>query len=801
LNTISSRPVAEGDEDVVLVELELGADRGEVLGVALAGCPVEPAHQRVVRRVGDASLECRMPNLGSVPDELVGREVSCRALGVILDAARRSDLADEELVEGSGYPIEHIADPGQRISWEAFCTILRNGARRWNDDELRAIGASVFDHGFALPVRIVGRLLYSVPEFYLWVFGPRGPAEGYFASAETSIRELGPGHLLCESWMRPGYSLSRENYVMLLGALQGASRTLGYDTAQVEHVQHERGAQFHIRVPVRGGWLGPLRRGLGWLFAARAAARELQEAHEALHTRYLELQREVNARNEAEQARRDLLDRLQHILDALPVGCIVHDAQGRATYSNAVTRRQFGERLQQGSVLELMGLDPEERTHKLARVLAGEALGPVVRDGVDSRGQPRRIEWWHTPLRGAQGEVLGLVSTFADATERERLEASLSQAQRLEVVGRLAGGIAHDFNNLLTVILAGGGLLASSLEDGDPRRDDLEQIQSAALRGAELTQQLLALGRRQVHRPTTLEVDRVISGLVPMLRRLVREDIELQVHCASAPGRVYADPAQLERVLINLVVNASDAMPGPGKLRIETSAVWLDEAQAATRPELEPGRYVLLTVSDTGVGMDSETRARAFDPFFTTKPVGTGLGLSIVYGLVRQGGGHVSVHSELGKGSTFQVYLPDHAAAAEQERPPLPEPSTPPPARGTETVLVVEDEPEIRALVCQVLEEQGYRVLEAGHPDEALSVSRQQELVHLLLTDMVLPGRTGLVLAEELLAQRPKLRVLFMSGYAPPEVLERSLGTGATFLAKPFSATVLIQQVRAMLDA
>jgi two-component system cell cycle sensor histidine kinase/response regulator CckA len=729
--------------------------------------------------------------------ELRGREVSCRMIAALLDAARREDSL-QELIAGCGYELAHLDDPEQRISWEVFHQMMSRAGERWSDDELRAIGVGMLDSPVIVPIAIAGKLLYSVPEFYLWAFSSDGPAASFVAAVQGSIWELEPGHLVCQVQMRPGYVPSRENLLMQQGVMQSVSEAMGYGPARVELEAHPWGARFEVWVPVRGGWLGPLRRGLGWLLAARSAGRHLKEAHEALHARYLDLQREVAARNEAEQARRELLDRLQRILDALPVGCFVHDAQGRVTYSNAVSRKLFGERLTQASALDLIGLGPEERTTRLARVLAGETMGPAVRDGVDGSGQPRRIEWWHTPLVGERGEVLGLVSTFADATERERLEARLSQAQRLEVVGRLAGGIAHDFNNLLTVILAGGDLLASELELDDPRRADLEQIHAAALRGAELTQQLLALGRRQLHRPTTLEVDRVITGLVPVLRRLLREDIEMQVHCASEHGRVHADPAQLERVLINLVVNACDAMPGPGKLRIETSTCLLDEAQAAARPELSAGRYVVLAVSDTGVGMDSETQARVFDPFFTTKPAGSGLGLSIVYGLVRQGGGHVSVHSEPGAGSTFQVYLPAHAAAPEQERPPQLEPSGVTSLRGTETVLVVEDEPEIRDLVCQVLASQGYRVLDASHPDEALSLFRAEARVELLLTDMVLPGRTGLALAEQLLAERPTLRVLFMSGYAPPEVLERS--AQAVFLAKPFTASALMSYVRTVLD-
>jgi two-component system, cell cycle sensor histidine kinase and response regulator CckA len=394
------------------------------------------------------------------------------------------------------------------------------------------------------------------------------------------------------------------------------------------------------------------------------------------------------------------------------------------------------------------------------------------------------------------GTPVGIQAICRDITERRTLEEQLRQAQRLEAIGRLAGGIAHDFNNLLTVI---SGYAEALLEDRPGEGgSELREIAAAADRATALTRQLLAFSRRQVLRPRALSLNSVIEGVTPMLGRLIGEDVELQASLDPQVRPVHADPSQLEQVLLNLAVNARDAMPEGGHLTIETSSVYLDADYVAHHTQATEGPHTALAVTDSGIGMDAGTMARIFEPFFTTKPVGegTGLGLASVYGIVKQSGGSIWVYSELGHGTTFKVYLPvavdpvDAGAAPE-------EPAAP---TGTETILVVEDEPALRALVSQMLESKGYMVVTAESAEDALELARS-DLIDLVLTDLVMPRISGRELAARIRETRPNARVLFMSGYADEAVVRHgALDAGAAFVEKPFSANELARSVREALD-
>ncbi len=375
-------------------------------------------------------------------------------------------------------------------------------------------------------------------------------------------------------------------------------------------------------------------------------------------------------------------------------------------------------------------------------------------------------------------------------------EEQLRQAQKLEAVGRLAAGVAHDFNNLLTAILGDAELLAEHGAPDGPLREAALEIEAAAQRAALLTRQLLAFGRRQTARPLVLDLNEVVASLDHMLRRLIGEDVELRTLTAPGLGRVRADPGQLEQVIVNLAVNARDAMPGGGRLTLETRNADLP-VDASRRGERRPG--VLLSVSDTGCGMGPEVRGHLFEPFFTTKGPGrgTGLGLSTLYGIVKQSGGEVEVQSEPGQGSVFQVYLP--RVDEEVERPPE-QAGGRPAAGGTETVLVVDDEPLVRALAVRVLRAAGYAVRDAADGDEALRLVASGAAIDLLVCDVVLPRRSGPVLAAELRAGQPELPVLFVSGYAGSALDPASLGGGSAFLPKPFTPRDLVRMVRELLD-
>jgi two-component system, cell cycle sensor histidine kinase and response regulator CckA len=443
---------------------------------------------------------------------------------------------------------------------------------------------------------------------------------------------------------------------------------------------------------------------------------------------------------------------------------------------------------------------PEDRT-RCMRLLEEHARAIELEVIFGAKSGEERTGLFSAEVIEIRGEQC-VLAVMKDVTERRSLEEQLRLSQKMEAVGQLAGGVAHDFNNLLTVILGYGSLLLKDLVPEDPRRAPLEGINQAADRAAALTQQLLAFSRRQVLAPRLLDLNAVVADMDKMLRRLIGEHIELSTVLAPELGLVKADPGQIEQVIMNLIVNARDAMPVGGKLTIETAHVELDEACARRRTVGTPGPYVLLAVSDTGHGMDEDTRARVFEPFFTTKEKGkgTGLGLAVVYGIVKQSGGSVWVYSEPGIGTTFKVYLPKVETASEK-----PEATTANKRsrRGTETVLLVEDEAAVRSLLRDILESNGYVVLEASRAVEALEASQQHGgPIQLLLTDVVMPDVSGRKLADRLRTSRPEAKVLYMSGYTDTAIVQHGLlEPGVAFLQKPFTPDALSRKVREVLDA
>lgn len=393
-------------------------------------------------------------------------------------------------------------------------------------------------------------------------------------------------------------------------------------------------------------------------------------------------------------------------------------------------------------------------------------------------------------------------AAIRDLTERRKLESQFRQAQKMESIGTLSGGIAHDFNNLLTVILSYSNSLAEELRGDSKQQREAEQIHQAAERGAALTRQMLAFSRQQVFQVRVLNLNDIIRNLLKMLQRIIGEHIEITTALADDLKPVKADPGQLEQILMNLSVNARDAMPKGGKLRLETSNVVLDEDFVRLHVGASVGSQVLLTVSDTGTGMDSATQARIFEPFFTTKGPGqgTGLGLAMVYGVVKQSGGSIWVNSKVGSGATFHIYLPQAQGVSE-----APAPKKPPTTlkQGSETILVVEDDPGVRELVCMMLTSKGYTVLTAEHPSDAEAVCQKHSgNIHLLLTDMILPGASGREIAKRVGALRPGIKVLYMSGYTDDALIrDHGLDESFAFLQKPFSQGSVAAKVREVLDS
>jgi len=508
-------------------------------------------------------------------------------------------------------------------------------------------------------------------------------------------------------------------------------------------------------------------------------------------------------RERAERALREANEHLAAVIQSSPLAIYTLDPTSTVQTWNRAAEALYGWQAEEviGRPLPTIAQDREDHRRLRDRVLRGEALRGVEVTRRRKDGTSVNISLSVAPLHDAAGRVTGMLSIAADVTEMRQLEVQYRQAQKMEAVGRLAGGIAHDFNNLLTAIIGTTALVLEDLGLESRARLDIQEIEKAAKRAAGLTRQLLIFSRQQVLEPRALDLNALVGNLEKMLHRLIGEDIELRTKPAALLGAVRADPGQLEQAIVNLVVNARDAMPKGGRLTIETADVELDRSYVAAHVPTQPGPYVLLAISDTGVGMDGATKARLFEPFFTTKEPGrgTGLGLATVYGIVKQSGGYIWAYSELGHGTTFKIYLP---RVAETAQAPESTPSPPTPVGGSETVLVVEDQDEVRRLTKRVLEARGYTVLAARNGAEALEiVGRHATQIHLMITDVVMPGMNGRELAQLACARRSDLKVLYVSGYTGEAVLQhRLLEPGVAFLQKPFTPDALARKTREVLD-
>ncbi|HEX7613263.1 MAG TPA: ATP-binding protein [Candidatus Limnocylindrales bacterium] len=513
---------------------------------------------------------------------------------------------------------------------------------------------------------------------------------------------------------------------------------------------------------------------------------------------------EVIGREETRRAAEAERDRLAAVVEQAGESVVITDRDGRIVYTNA-------------AFTSITGYEPNEVVGQPPDILRGAsgspegaAMSEAIGDGKSWSGQTsylrkdgteRDMHLIINPRRDYSGAVVGTIVIGRDVSRERSLEAQLMQSQKLEAIGRLAGGIAHDFNNLLTAISGYAEILKAELDVDDPRADDVVEIQRAAARATQLTAQLLAFSRRQVLNPRPLDPQSVVTGIAPMLRRLIGEEVELAVSAQPGLGPVLADPGQLDQVLVNLALNARDAMPRGGHLNIEVHEVDLDSDFATAHGGSDVGTYVVFQVSDAGEGMAPHILGHAFEPFFTTKAQGkgTGLGLSTVIGIVEQSNGYVDIESEPGRGTTVRVYLPKTLAPKAE----TPDETDDPSPRGTGTLLVVEDEEPVRSFVCRILEQAGYSVIQAATGERALEIEAGYAgQIDLLFTDVVMPGMSGRELADILLARRPGTPVLYASGYNEEMIADRGvLGPGVSYLAKPFTGTEILQRLRDLLKS
>jgi PAS domain S-box-containing protein len=654
-----------------------------------------------------------------------------------------------------------------------------------------------------------GILVYANPKFermlgYLW-----GELEGQHLSTVSYPSEEGAAEAKVLTLIEQLDLRGETIYDVRLKTKQGEPLWCRASMAKLDHPDH-----------------GPVWVAVYEDISERKRADELiRAAHRDLQRRVQERTTELSKANAAlvyQMAERERAEREKFIHQARFRALIeksadltgVVTADGKITYVTPAVQRIFGR-----EASELIGHSALDIVHPDDRSRVAEMMAELLKDpakvmtfdfrAVHSDGSFRRLEATGTNML-ADPAVQGLVGNFRDITERKqaeealkRTEEQLRQARKMEAIGSLAGGVAHDFNNLLSVILSYATMLAGDLTPADPMRADLEEIRAAGERAAALTRQLLAFSRQQILSPKTLNLNEVVSGMERMVRRLVGDHIEVIVNAAPSLGKVTVDPGQIEQVIMNLAVNARDAMPRGGKMTFETANVDLEDRTRAEELAVTLGSYVVLSIADTGVGMDEATKRRIYEPFFTTKErgKGTGLGLATVFGIVKQSGGGIAAQSEPGVGTTFRVYLPRIGMGAAVEW----RPSQPPPrgtVRGTETILLVEDEERVRSLARTILRRNGYQVLEAQSGGDALLICEQYiASIDLLLSDVVMPRMSGRQLAERLRTVRPNMKVLFMSGYTDTSIVNRGvLDPGIAFLQKPLTPETLTRKIREVLD-
>jgi two-component system, cell cycle sensor histidine kinase and response regulator CckA len=703
----------------------------------------------------------------------------------------------------------------------SFRDVVREHLRLFTDQlagetgDLRAANArlrSLIDIGWELSsepdadcmlqtVCVASRSLFGATYVTLGVLDPTGRiVDRFFACGDAGICGSGVA-----KWLEAGDAVPALFHAVVAGRETVRARNPDGDPIALDLPRLHPEVHALLAAPIASA-----NRVYGWVCLVGNEARTFSETDEHLLlvlagqvAAIYELEHEIVERKEAEALSRRERDRAQRYLDTADIILLALDLDERITLINRKGCDVLGWTEQ-----ELLGRDWPDAClpARLREVHRGRFLG-VIRDDLSimeslivlKSGEERLIEWRTTLHRDDTGQVIGTLSSGADVTERRALEGQSQQAQKMEAIGLLAGGVAHDFNNMLTSILGYCELLLADLNPTDPRQADIVEIQKAGNSAAGLTRQLLAFSRKEIIEPALLDLNAIVTEMQSMLGRIIREDVEVVLGLDPKLGTVAADRGQIEQIVMNLAVNARDAMPTGGRLLIETANVELDEHYARAHLSVKPGAYVVLSVSDTGNGITPEVRARLFEPFFTTKPrgKGTGLGLATVHGIVTRSGGTINVYSEVDHGTAFKVYLPRTEALEVVAAPP----ALPGPRGGTQTVLVVEDADGLRELTRRLLERHGYTVLTAANTDEALASFESGRSIDVLLTDVVMPGGSGPDLVKQLTERQPGLKVIYMSGYTEESIVHHGvLKPGIAFLHKPFTSDGLGRKIREVID-
>jgi two-component system cell cycle sensor histidine kinase/response regulator CckA len=735
-------------------------------------------------------------------------EVTCRATSLFLTLAERKGLSVDALVRDLPVDRATLFDRRQRVDWAVWVELQERALVQLGSPEaLERLGLAIAEAPVRHEFKRIARLFASPARLYR--INSRFAVSADFKNLQSTCTDLGGGRLRVTMSIPEHDRGSIAAFTLSAGILRSLPMLLDLPAAELKAQITPHSGIYDITPPAGATLWARARRRASALVALSGAEEALEQLgvqqqeivaqNRVLTDRLAELRRAEEALRASEARWRSLAEHVPGLIYVVRPGGVIE----------LVNRPGDGAR-----GLNLLDLVmPTQRPAleaTLAHAFVTGAAPDLELESMRRPGQEPRTYLAHVAALGDAQPVDALIVLLTDVTDRKRAELELRksteqlrQAQKLEAIGRLAGGVAHDFNNLLTVITTSVSFLHDEVGElvGDGAREDLAEIKNAAERGAQLTRQLLAVSRQEVREPVALDLNKIIGEVDGMLRRVIGEDIQLQLRAAPDLGRAMLDSGQMHQVILNLAVNARDAMPAGGLLTIETANAEVDESFALAHPTVQPGPHVVVTVSDTGSGITAETMSRIFEPFFTTKApgLGTGLGLSIVRGIVEQSGGTIYVYSEPGLGTTFRLYFPCVLADGTH---PVPVPVEARPSLGSETILLAEDDPSVRRVSRTILSSRGYRVLEAAGPEEALAIAeRHHGRIDLLVTDVVMPKMSGRELSARLTAERPGLRVLYVSGYAEQIVVSRGVvAAGVTLLQKPFAPAALAQRVRDVLD-